>query len=56
MLLYIGPEVIAPVLSALVAIGGVVMMLWRQLVAGARALVRRGGPPASPPVEDDPVS
>jgi hypothetical protein len=55
-LLYIGPEVIAPVLSALAALGGVMMMFWRQVVAGAKALVRRDGPAEKQVVEDDGVS
>lgn len=55
-LLYIGPEVIAPVLSALAALGGVLMMFWRQVVAAAMALVRRDGPAEKQVVEDDGVS
>ena len=34
--LYLGPEVIAPVASALAAIGGVLLMFWRRI----RALFR----------------
>ena len=56
MWLYIGPEVIAPVLSALTALGGVLMMFWRQVVAGAKALVRWPDGSEAPAVEDDGVS
>jgi hypothetical protein len=38
MWLYIGPEVIAPVLSVLATLGGVVMMFWQRLLAAARSL------------------
>ena len=40
LLLYLGPEVVAPVLSAIAAIGGVLMMFWRRVVATARAIGR----------------
>lgn len=56
MWLYIGPEVIAPVLSALAAVGGVLMMFWHRVVAGAKTLVRRGAPAEEPDVEDERVS
>jgi hypothetical protein len=39
-MLYLGPEVIAPVLSVLAAIGGVLLMFWRRVTASTRALVR----------------
>jgi hypothetical protein len=39
-LLYLGPEVVAPILSALAAVGGVLLMFWRRVRATARALVR----------------
>jgi hypothetical protein len=38
--LYLGPEVVAPVLSAIAAVGGVLLMFWRRVVATARAAVR----------------
>ena len=41
MWLYLGPEVIAPVLSMLATIGGIVMMFWSRLAAAAKALFRR---------------
>lgn len=31
ILLYVGPEVLLPVTSALAAIGGVLMIFWRQV-------------------------
>ena len=40
LLLYLGPEVVAPVLSAIAAVGGVLLMFWRRVVATARSLVR----------------
>lgn len=39
-MLYLGPEVVAPVLSALAAVGGVLLMFWRRVVAGAKAVTR----------------
>lgn len=56
MLLYLGPEVIAPVLSALAAVGGVLLMFWRRVVAGVRAVMRfvTGKPaPEEAPSEQD---
>ena len=57
LLLYLGPEVVAPVLSALAAVGGVLLMFWRRVVAGTRALLRfvTGKPASEPPSEQDPV-
>lgn len=55
-MLYLGPEVIAPVLSVLAAIGGVIMMFWRRVVAMARAVTRlvTGKPrPAAPAADQD---
>lgn len=40
LLLYLGPEVVAPVLSAIAAVGGVLLMFWRRVVATARSMVR----------------
>ena len=48
---YLGPEVIAPVASALAALGGVLLLFWRRLsgfVWGAVRLVTgegKAGPP-----------
>ena len=33
VLLYIGPETFMPILSALAALGGVVLMFWRHVMA-----------------------
>jgi HAMP domain-containing protein len=57
-MLYLGPEVVAPVLSALAAIGGVLLMFWRRVVASTRALLRlvtgkAGGDGSS---EQDPIA
>lgn len=35
--MYIGPETLMPVASAIAAIAGVIMMFWRRLVAFTRA-------------------
>lgn len=53
ILLYLGPEVVAPVLSVLAAIGGVLMMFWRRVVAVFRAATRlvTGKSIAPPPGE-----
>jgi len=55
MLLYLGPEVIAPVLSVLAALGGVLLMFWRRVVAGVRAVARfvTGKPRAEIPADQD---
>ena len=59
-MLYIGPEIMMPVVSALAAIGGVLLMFWRRVKGAFRAMARlvTGGeaPPlpdqdADPPVE-----
>jgi len=58
LLLYLGPEVVAPVLSALAAVGGVLLMFWRRVVATARSIGRlvtgKSRPPA--PSEQDPTA
>lgn len=38
VLLYIGPETFMPILSALAAVGGVLLMFWRNVMA----LLRKG--------------
>ena len=54
-MLYLGPEVIAPVLSVLAAIGGALMMFWRRVAAGARAVGRLvTGKPRPAPADQDP--
>lgn len=55
LLLYLGPEVVAPVLSVLAAIGGVIMMFWRRVVAGTRAVMRlvTGRPAPEAPTDRD---
>ncbi|MEZ4457841.1 MAG: hypothetical protein R2882_15035 [Gemmatimonadales bacterium] len=35
MLLYIGPDAVAPLASILAAIGGAVMLFWRQVKSAA---------------------
>lgn len=51
-MLYLGPEVIAPVLSVLAAIGGVLLMFWRRVTASARALMRLVTGKPAPGVSD----
>jgi hypothetical protein len=57
-MLYLGPEVVAPVLSALAAIGGVLLMFWRRVVAGTRAVMRfvTGKPAPEPIPPEDPAT
>jgi len=38
--MYIGPETLMPLASALAAIGGVLMMFWRRTLSAFRASVR----------------
>jgi hypothetical protein len=40
MMLYIGPETMLPLVSALAAIGGVLLMFWQRLVGLVRKLWR----------------
>jgi len=40
MFLYIGPETMLPLASALAAIGGVLLMFWQRVVALARKFWR----------------
>jgi hypothetical protein len=54
LLLYLGPEVVAPVLSALAAVGGVLLMFWRRVVAFARAAVRLVTGKPAPEARTDP--
>lgn len=57
LLLYIGPEVVAPILSALAAVGGVLLMFWRRVVAAARAVGRLvTGKSRKEPPEQDPIA
>jgi hypothetical protein len=39
--MYLGPETLMPVASALAALAGLVLMFWRRLVGSARALLQR---------------
>lgn len=57
-MLYLGPEVVAPVLSALAAIGGVFLMFWRKIVARTRAVMRffTGKAAPEPPADHDAAS
>ncbi len=41
--LYIGPDVLLPVASALAAIGGFLLMFWRRTVDFFRSVARRVG-------------
>ena len=57
LLLYLGPEVVAPVLSALAAVGGVLLMFWRRVAATARSIGRLvSGKGRKAPSEQDPVA
>ena len=39
--MYIGPDALMPVASALAAIAGFVLMFWRRLVGAVRLLAQR---------------
>ncbi len=39
--LYLGPETLMPVASALAAIAGLLLMFWRRVVGSARALAQK---------------
>jgi len=39
--MYIGPETIMPLASALAAVGGVIMMFWRKIAGFTRSVVQR---------------
>ena len=41
LLLYLGPEILMPLVSALAAIGGGMMMFWHKIQKGTRALFGR---------------
>ena len=43
LLLYLGPEILMPLVSALAAIGGGMMMFWHKIQKGTRALFGRKG-------------
>jgi hypothetical protein len=40
VMLYVGPDQLMPITSALAAIGGAIMLFWRQLVGFARRVVK----------------
>jgi hypothetical protein len=40
LVLYVGPDVLLPLMSALAAIAGAVMMFWRRLVGAAASVWR----------------
>lgn len=46
-MLYLGPETLVPVASALAAVGGFLLMTWRRVVgvfrAGLRLITGKGG-------------
>jgi hypothetical protein len=54
-MLYLGPEVVAPLLSVLAAIGGVLMMFWRRVAAMTRSITRvvTGKPRVEAPADQD---
>lgn len=39
--MYIGPDVLMPVASAIAAVTGVVLMFWRRIVGSVRLLAQR---------------
>jgi hypothetical protein len=53
--LYVGPEIMMPVVSALAAIGGVLLIFWRRVKAAFRAIFRfvTGRPAPPPPTEPE---
>jgi hypothetical protein len=56
-MLYLGPEVVAPILSALAAVGGVLLMFWRRVTATFRAVGRIvTGKGRKAPSEQNPVA
>ena len=44
LLLYLGPEVLMPLVSAIAAIGGGVMMFWAKIRKGVRSLFGKKDP------------
>lgn len=46
LLLYLGPEILMPLVSALAAIGGGIMMFWNKIQKATRILFGRSGPDA----------
>lgn len=41
LILYVGPDQILPFTSALAAVGGAIMIFWRQLAGAARRVIGR---------------
>lgn len=39
VVLYVGPDALLPLASALAAVGGAIMIFWRQVVGLARRIV-----------------
>lgn len=48
LLLYLGPEVLMPLVSAIAAIGGGMMMFWHKIRRGVRALLGYTDPDPDP--------
>jgi hypothetical protein len=40
-MLYVGPEVLMPLASAIAAVAGMLLLFWRRVVAGVRSAARR---------------
>ena len=40
VLLYVGPDVLLPITSALAAIAGIALMFWQKLIGAVRAVWR----------------
>ena len=57
LLLYLGPEILMPLVSALAAVGGGVMMFWHKIQKGTRAIFgRKGQEPITGSPESDTTS
>jgi hypothetical protein len=39
--MYLGPETLMPVASALAAVGGVLLLFWRRVVGALRSVVHK---------------
>jgi hypothetical protein len=40
-MLYVGPEVLMPLASAVAVVAGALLLFWRRVVAGLRSAARR---------------
>jgi len=39
--MYLGPETLMPIASALAAVGGMLLLFWRRVIGAVRAIIQK---------------